>query len=437
VRFLKEITYSFKDIAEQKNIQLSFNTPFEDLVRPFDHDKIERILFNLLSNAFKFTLENGKVSVALDVVEDSKLEIKVRDSGIGIEKSKQDKIFESFFQNEIPDAIINQGSGIGLSIAKEFAQLHGGEVLLESEVNVGSCFTLLLPLDQIPARQTIEESVEEVIVGDKPLEPTKITEAQSKGKKLTVLIIEDDADFRFYLKDNLRDEYHVIEANNGKDGWQKTLFYHPHIVVTDVSMPEMDGIELCKKIKNDTRTFHTPVILLTANTAQQSHFEGLDSGAIDYMTKPFSFEILQQKLRNILTQQESFRKAFQRQVEVTPAVVEMESEDDKFLQEVIKIIEKNISNSNFSVDELSSLIFVSRVTLYTRILNLTGKTPLDFIKSYRLKRAAQLLEKGGFSVSQVCYKVGFKTTKNFVKSFKAEFDIIPSKYIESKQAGDE
>jgi AraC-like DNA-binding protein len=151
------------------------------------------------------------------------------------------------------------------------------------------------------------------------------------------------------------------------------------------------------------------------------------------MTKPFSFEILNSKIRNILKQQESFRKTYQKQVEIKPAEIEIESPDEKFLQEVIKIVEKNISNSNFSVDELSTLLFVSRVTLYKRIVNLTGKTPLEFIKSYRLKRATQLLEKGDFTVSQVCYKVGFKTPKNFVKSFKAEFDVIPSKYTEGRE----
>ncbi|RZJ99908.1 MAG: response regulator transcription factor, partial [Flavobacterium sp.] len=211
------------------------------------------------------------------------------------------------------------------------------------------------------------------------------------------------------------------------------LFHHPNIIVSDISMPEMDGIELCKKVKNDNRTFHIPIILLTAISGEESQIAGLGSGANDYMTKPFSFEILHSKIRNILKQQESFRKTYQKQVEIKPGDVVLESPDEKFLQEVIMIVEKNISNSNFSVDELSSLLFVSRVTLYKRIVNLTGKTPLEFIKSYRLKRATQLLEKGDFTVSQICYKVGFKTPKNFVKSFKAEFDVIPSKYADNKK----
>jgi signal transduction histidine kinase/ligand-binding sensor domain-containing protein/AraC-like DNA-binding protein len=432
VKFVKEIAFSFRDIAEQKNIQLSFNSGYEELIISFDHDKVERILFNLLSNAFKFTLENGKVSVTVDVTNDSQVELKVRDTGIGIEKDKQDKIFESFFQSEIPDSIINQGTGIGLSIAKEFACLHGGDILLDSEINSGSCLTVIFPIVRISKEEKAEELIEEIIVGEKqPVGAMKPADTDGSSKKLTVLIVEDDADFRFYLKDNLKENYNVIEAGNGKDGWQKALFYHPSIVVTDITMPEMDGIALCKKIKSDARTFHIPIILLTAIAGEESQLQGLGSGANDYMRKPFSFEILQIKVRNILNQQQSFRKTYQKQVEVNPAEVDIESEDEKFLQEAIQIIEKNISNSNFSVDELSSLLCVSRVTLYTRILTFTGKTPLEFLKSYRLKRAIQLLERGDFTISQVGYKVGFKTARNFAKSFKAEFNVNPSKYLES------
>jgi len=436
VKFVKDIAFSFKDIAEQKNIQLSFNSVSEEVYTAFDHDKVERILFNLLSNAFKFTLENGKVNVSLDLNAGQDLvEIKVRDTGIGIAKDKQDKIFDSFFQSDIPDAIINQGSGIGLSIAKEFAKLHGGDIHLESEPSFGSCFTVILPVEELAVTEDLSEDlIEEMITEEKEAEEIqKPAIAPLSSKKLTVLLVEDDMDFRFYLKDNLKDEYNVIEANNGKDGWQKALFHHPNIIVSDISMPEMDGIELSKKVKNDNRTFHIPIILLTAVSGEEQQIKGLGAGANDYMTKPFSFEILHTKIRNILKQQESFKKTYQKQVEIKPLNVEVETPDEKFLQDVVKELEKNISNTNFSVDELSSLLLVSRVTLYKRIVNLTGKTPLEFIKSYRLKRATQLLEKGNFTISQICYKVGFKTSKNFVKSFKAEFGVIPSNYLENSK----
>jgi signal transduction histidine kinase/ligand-binding sensor domain-containing protein/DNA-binding response OmpR family regulator len=433
VSFVQEITYSFKDIAEQKNIQLSFNTTYESLKLNFDHDKIERILFNLLSNSFKFTFNNGKVNVSMDCImmDQYMVEIRVRDTGIGIAKEKQDKIFDSFFQNEIPDAIINQGSGIGLAITKEFVKLHGGEIFLESDENEGSCFIILIPFDELREQShPTENFVDDLIANEKPEE--KESAMPVFAKKTTVLLVEDDADLRFYLKDNLKEDFNVIEAANGKDGWQKALFHHPNIIVSDISMPEMTGIELCKKIRADSRTTQIPVILLTALIGEEQELTGLETGANDYMTKPFSFEILNSKIKNILVQQESFKKVYQKQVAVQPLHVESESPDDDFIQQVLQEIEKNIANSNFSVDVLSGLLLVSRVTLYKRIVTLTGKTPLEFIKSYRLKRAAQLLEQGKLTVSQVCFKVGFKTTKNFVKSFKDEFDVLPSKYAESK-----
>ena len=433
VPFVKEIVHSFKDLAEQKNIELIFTSGLEQLNISFDHEKIERILFNLLSNAFKFTYQDGKIAVSLEVsLERETIEVAVSDNGIGIPLENQDRVFDSFFQNDIPESIINQGSGIGLSISLEFAKLHGGDIKLESEIGVGSCFTLVIPLEHSALQHDKhEEKIAEVNVHDHAKQQLLKKNEQS-AKKYTVLIVEDDPDFRFYLKENLSEKYNLIEASNGKSGWQKALFYHPNIVVSDVSMPEMDGLELCKKIKGDDRTMDVPVVLLTANNDHEHQVSGLASGANDYITKPFSFEILISKLDNLLYQQESFKKTYKKTVEVKPLEIVVETPDEKFLQEVVHHIEKNISNVNFSVDELSSLVLVSRVTLYKRIVNLTGKTPLDFIKSYRLKRAAQLLEKNSFTISQICYKVGFKTTKNFVKSFKAEFNVIPSRYLESK-----
>lgn len=432
IAFIKDITYSFKDLAEQKNIELTFNSTYESLESNFDHDKIERILFNLLSNSFKFTLANGKVNVSLDLVLDDRylVEIKVRDTGIGIPKENQEKIFESFFQNDMPDVVINQGSGIGLAITKEFVTLHGGEIFVESDENVGSCFTILLPSKAIGYQNNARANFVDNLVAAENMEAQLIPEVVISSKKATILLVEDDADLRFYLKDNLREYFNVIETANGRDGWQKALFYHPNIIVSDISMPEMSGIDLCKKIKSDPRTAQIPVILLTALTGEEQELTGLETGASDYMTKPFSFEILNSKIRNLLVQQESLRKIYQRQVEVNPIEVEVESPDEQFLQQVLQEIEKNINNSHLTVDSLSQLVFVSRVTLYKRIVTLTGKTPLEFIKSYRLKRAAQFLERGKFSISGICYMVGFKTTKHFVKSFKDEYGMLPSQYAE-------
>jgi len=202
-------------------------------------------------------------------------------------------------------------------------------------------------------------------------------------------------------------------------------------VVSDISMPEMNGNDLCLKIKNDKRTSHIPVILLTALTGEDQQLKGLETGASDYLTKPFNFEILQSKIRNILSQQEHMRKTYQKQVDVTPTEVAVDSPDELFIKKVLVLIDSNISNPNFSVEELSHEVFVSRYTLYKKILAMTGKTPNELVRSMRLKRAVQLLETGHLTISQICHKVGFKSQKYFVKTFKSEYNTIPSKYLET------
>jgi len=438
IAFIKEMVYSFSDVADKKQISFVFDSEIENLEINFDHDKVERIIFNLLSNAFKFTPQDGHVSVLLAVLqkttEEQFLEIKVIDTGIGIPADKQDKIFERFFQNEVPGSMVNQGSGIGLSITKEFVKLHNGEIAVESEINGGSYFTVLLPLnlpeetlgkELLPLPETITPSVDD----DRSKMEAGI---QHPTKKLTVLLVEDNEDFRFYLKDNLSETFHIIEAGNGKEGWQKALALHPNLVVSDISMPEMNGIDLCRKIRNDKRTAHIPVVLLTALTGEDQQLQGLETGANDYLTKPFNFEILLSKLKNILAIQQDMRKTYQKQLDIKPAAPDVESFDETFIKEVLQLIEKNIANPDFSVEEMSSKLYVSRVTLYKRALTLTGKSPVELIRSIRLKRAAQLLESGQLTISQISYKVGFKSQKYFVRSFKAEYDCLPSAYVHLK-----
>ena len=431
IKFIKEVASSFADVAEKKNIGFVFDSEYDSLDTQFDHDKIERILFNLLSNSFKFTPAGGHISVLLNLFEKKgtnrrSLEIKVIDTGIGIPEEKQDKIFERFFQNDVPGSMVNQGSGIGLSITKEFVKLHGGEIKVESVQGEGSCFIVTLPLKSFQISTPEEPDLSPQSSGNS----SPVSENKTTGKKSTVLLVEDNDDFRFYLKDNLKDSFNIIEAANGKEGWQKALALHPNLVVSDISMPEMDGIALCQKIKADSRTSHMPVVLLTALTGEEQQLKGLETGASDYMTKPFNFEILLSKIKNILLQQESMRKTYQKQVEVKPTDVVIESPDEQFIQKALLVVERNISNSDFSVEELSSEMYMSRVTLYKKVLAITGKSPVEFIRSVRIKRAAQLLEKGHLTISQIGYKVGFKSQKYFVRSFKAEYNMLPSAYIE-------
>ncbi|MBB5396604.1 two-component regulator propeller domain-containing protein [Mucilaginibacter sp. AK015] len=439
IGFVSELAHSFTDVAEQKGIRFVFDAEVDEFHTTFDHDKIERIMFNLLSNAYKFTHEGGHVSLLMyfkngDDILQHQLEIKVIDTGIGIRNDKLDRIFEPFFQNDLPGSMLNQGSGIGLSITREFVRLHGGEITVESEFNQGSCFTVLLPLQALDKGLFTDTPVLLQHAGDAILnidsQKTVTTRELRDGKKPTVLLVEDNDDFRFYIKDNLKDAFNIIEAENGKKGWQKALAQHPNLVVSDIAMPEMNGIDLCLKIKSDTRTSHIPVILLTAMAGEEQQLKGLGTGASDYMTKPFNFEILLSKIKNILSQQEYMRKTYQKQVEAKPTEMHVDSPDEVFIKKVLVQIDNNISNPNFSVEELSSEMCVSRYTLYKKILQMTGKTPNELVRQMRLKRAAQLLGTGHLTISQICHKVGFKSQKYFVKTFKAEFNTIPSRYGE-------
>jgi len=430
IQFIKDSSWSFTDIADKKRIQFSYTSNLDSLHTCFDHDKLERILFNLLSNAFKFTPENGVVSVevlASKKEEETLLEIKVKDNGIGIPSGRLEKVFERFFQNDTPDDIVNVGSGIGLAITKEFVHLLNGRISVESAENKGSCFTVLLPV-----KEDLSSTPECTIVEEKPKVPEAVSEPEEAvagtKKKHTVLLVDDNEDFLFYLKDNLRECYNIAEAANGKEGWQKVLSVHPDIIVCDVNMPLMNGIELCRKIKNDARTRHIPVILLTAVAAEEQQLPGIEAGAADYMTKPFNFEILLSRIRNLLTQQQSLRQTFGRQVGVKASEVKIESTDEKFVQAALAIVEKNISNGEFSVEDLSRGLLLSRAAVYKKIFVLTGKTPIEFIRSVRLQRAAQLLEKTKKTVSEVAYETGFNNPKYFTKYFKSEFGVVPSEW---------
>ena len=451
VSFIREISYSFNDLAAKNHIAFSFNCSIDKFYTAFDHDKIERMLFNLLSNAFKFTHGDGEVSVEVSTerkMEETMLEIKVSDSGIGIPREKQEKIFERFFQNDIPENMVNQGSGIGLAITKEFVKLHNGSISIKSELNIGSCFTILLPFKELEA-DDIENITENQVDSDFSfLEESEIIEEgafnakdtfdktnqkQIISQKQTILLVEDHAELRFYLKENLEQYFNIIEADNGKTGWQKTLSAHPDIIVSDITMPEMNGIDLCRKLKNDKRTSFIPVILLTALVGEERELKGLKTGASDYVTKPFNFEILLSKINNLLTQQESARKAYKKLVNAKPSDLHVDSPDEKFMHHAIEIIEKNMSNPDFSVEELSRELYISRVGLYKKMLALSGKSPLEFIKSIRLQRAVQLLEKSNLTISEIAYEVGFNNPKYFSKFFKASLNILPSTYQVKKK----
>ncbi len=439
IAFGKDICHSFMDIADKKNIRLSFSSNIDSLEIYFDKDKLEKILFNLLSNAFKYTHDGGEINVVMTYNEppnnesDGTVAIEVKDTGIGIPADKHEKIFERFFQTDVPESMVNQGTGIGLAITKEFVKLHNGIITVKSEPEKGTCFTVLLPAKKIydSSIQTISNSLPA-----EETEPIIFEESQRSGKKKTIVIVEDNEDLRFYLKDNLKRQYHVEEATNGKEGWEKIKQLNPDLVVSDIMMPLMDGVELAKKVKTETLTAHIPIILLSAMGSEEKQLEGLSVGVNDYITKPFTFEILASKIKNLVAQQKLLQKRFQTQIEVNPSEVTVTPVDEKFLKQALEIVEKHMDDPGFSVEDFSREMFMNRVTLYRKILSITGKPPLEFIRSIRLKRAAQLLEKSGMSIAEIAYEVGFNNPKVFSKSFKEEFHVLPSQYAASKKEKD-
>lgn len=442
IAFLKDVYDSFLDLSERKKINFSFTSNVDQFYTVFDHDKTERILFNLLSNAFKFTLEGGTIKFVIekqesaDATNTTVISMKVQDTGIGIPHDKQEVIFERFFQNTTAASILNQGSGIGLSITKEFVRMHGGTIMVESEPEKGSTFIIQIPYTELPAASPVSAKPEEVMIYRQEEGISKDDEyavdeikVQDEGTMPCILLVEDNDDFRFYLKENLRLNYKVIEATNGMEGWQKTLAVHPSLIVSDISMPHMDGIELCKKIKTDKRTSHIPVILLTALTEEKSQIKGLKTGASDYITKPFNFEVLHAKIKNLLLLNTVLKKTYSKRLEILSPEIEIESASDKLLITITKYIEDNLTDTQLSVENLSKHVGMSRSTLYSKLLELTGTTPVEFIRSVKLNKAAQLLEKSDMTIAEICYTVGFSTPNYFAKSFKAKFNMLPSEYI--------
>ena len=433
IQFLREIALTFSDLSDRKHIRFSFHSSLASRYLMFDQDKLSRILYNLLSNAFKFTPAYGDVTVEVEelaTVEGNVLQVSVRDSGIGIPEKDIAHVFERFYQHELPNSIVNQGSGIGLAITREFVKLHGGMLTVESIVGEGSLFmfTLPLPAESGPSQMATRSEPEfDLVRVEKTERERKVDKSLPK-----LLLVEDNEDFRTYLHDALKDEYQIVEAGNGNTAFTILLDWGPDLVVSDVMMPEMDGIELCRKIKTDPRVSHIPVILLTARVAEEQQLQGYETGADAYVTKPFRLDILRVRIRNLVRQREQLQSRFQRHIAIRPSEVAVLSMDEQFVMKAVKVVEENIANAAFSVEDLSSEMAMSRVYLYKKILALTGKTPLEFIRIIRLRRAASLLEKSQLSVAEIAYSVGFNNPKYFARYFKEEFNQLPSEYGKEK-----
>lgn len=437
VDFLREVVSSFNNLSEQKHIKLVFTTKIKELNTYFDKDKLEKIIFNLLSNSFKFTPDHGKVSVVLYIETNintlynneinTNFFIEVTDTGIGIPEDKLDKIFTRFFQVDTTGQV-EKGTGIGLSLVSEFVKLHGGEIVVKSEIGKGSSFTVILPvkLSGISADNVDDPAEEVAILNEIAIE--KLSQ-QVNPERPVILIAEDNDDLRFYLKDNLLRQFEIIEASNGDIALKIIQKYAPDLIISDIMMPGIDGLELCRRIKTDRTICHIPFILLSAKSSEQQQLEGIEVGADDYITKPFNFQILEAKIANIINLRRNMKLVFKNKLQIEPGDITITSLDEQFMRKVLELVEKNISSTDFSIELMSRDLGMSRTMLYKKILALTGKPPLEFLRSLRLKRAALLLSKSQMNVSEIAFLVGFNDPKYFSKHFKNEFGVLPSKYV--------
>ena len=481
VTLTRQLTMSFESLAKRKDIVLKFHTNPRNghdrsLQVYIDREKYEKIVTNLLSNAFKFTAAGGKVSVIVERKAwsvkrrengDLRLKLKsearetkcekhpaksqtltakssefvsicVKDTGIGIPEEKLTHIFDRFYQVEDSATRGYEGTGIGLALTKELVVLHHGEINVESGVGVGTTFTVRLPLGKahLKPEQIVERgalSVEQEALGDErnALEQpnTPIPEhPNTRTLEHLILIVEDNPDMRAYIRDNLQEYYQTNEAENGIMGLKKARKIMPDLIISDVMMPEMDGMEFCERLKNDPQISHIPVILLTARAARQDKLEGLETGADDYLVKPFDAKELIARAKNLIKQRRRLQERFRREVEIEPAEVTNTSMDAVFLQKVMTAVEAHIDNVAFNTHHLASEAGVSRRHLNRKLRGLTGQTTREFIRTIRLKRAAQLLQQHSGTVTEIAYDVGFQNIGYFAKVFREQFGVSPSEY---------
>lgn len=424
--FVKEVCGSFIPQAVKKGINIRLHINETKMDMDFDRNKIQRILLNLLSNAVKYNYENGEVIVALDKITANGTEnaqIQVADTGIGIKDENKDKIFDRFFQEQ-HSTTTYIGNGIGLHIVKEYVTMHHGTITVENHIPQGTIFTITLPVTH---NYTVnDEKQDEAEIREKAVDEVSDT---TDTHKTSLLIVEDNDDFRNFLINCLKGTYQVFDAPNGKEALEILAHQSIQIVISDVMMPEMDGMELCRKIKTDIRYSHIPVILLTARTADEHELSGLKEGADDYITKPFNLEILLLRIQKILKWTKNNHEKF-KTIDISPSEITVSSLDEQLIEKAIRAVEENMDNSEFSVEELSSYVGMSRGHLYKKLIMITGKSPLEFIRILRVKRGKQLLEQSQLNVSQIAYQIGL-SPKQFAKYFKEEFGYVPSEYIKN------
>ncbi|HEY5749748.1 MAG TPA: tetratricopeptide repeat protein [Chryseolinea sp.] len=426
---LRYIGSSFSSLAERKGIFYTQHIS-DSFMGCYDRDKVEKMINNLLSNAFKFTPEGGLVNFRAEVVK-GLLTVEVKDSGIGIPQDQHKNIFNRFYQVDDSATRSSEGSGVGLALAKELAEFHRGKLSVSSSQGIGSVFTVVIPVTReayagIPVKEPLP--VNDTLDTSRELTLPVLAMHGDESKPL-VLIAEDNSDMQKFVVELLQDRYRTISVLNGLEAYERALAVVPDLVISDWMMPGMDGRTLCEKLKTTEATSHIPVLMLTARADQSSKLEGLETGADDYLIKPFDTGELVTRIHNLIEQRKKLRQLFSRELILQPKQITLPSRDASFLLRLHALVEEKYGDPDFSVEELCLEIGMSRMQLHRKVKALTDQSPGEFLRVFRLERAKQLLTDTGLQVSEVCLKVGYNNLSNFSKIFREYAGVTPSEFL--------
>lgn len=433
--FFDELCIPFYQYANEKDIQFELTVSNSCERGWIDTNKVEIIVYNILSNAFKFGKNKIDINVDLDE-KDEKLNIKIKDNGKGISSENISNIFQDFYQVKTKENNSTTGTGIGLAITKNLVDIHYGEILVKSELNQYSIFNVIIPVTKkFYSENEIVDSILEIDVSTDNINEELVFEGANPSKpsseeKPILLVVEDNFEIRNIIKNYFSNDYKVVTTANGIKGSDKALDIIPDIIISDIMMPEMNGLELCKKLKTDSRTSHIPIILLTARGSHTFQMEGLEYGADDYITKPFNLELLNIRVKNLIESRKVLRDTFRKEALLRPKDVAINNVDEIFIEKIMKIIEEHMSDSKFSVSKLASEIGMSHSVLYRKIMALSGQNVNEFLKTIRLTRAAQLITDSDHSINEISDMTGFSNPKYFSTCFKKKYEMTPTKYRE-------
>lgn len=450
VAFVSEALCSFTELASQKQISLTYTWEPDKIPVWYDPDMLDKCLYNLLSNAFKFTPEGGKVQVDVQQGEEGRIYLRISDTGRGMSAETAKQVFERFYQGDGPSAA--SGTGIGMHLTKTIVELHGGSIEVQSEEGKGSLFCLTIlpgeahfapeeksneaykPRSAEAISPTQEQNEEQSIPGSGQ---SNLPEQEIDSSRVTLLIVEDDEDMRRYIREELQDIYQIEEAVNGKTGLAKALKLLPDLIITDVMMPEMSGTDMCRSLKANPETCHIPIIILTAQGDLEHRIEGLETGADSYIPKPFNSKHLRIRAEKLIELRRSMKERFSKSLNMEAQEITLTSTDERLVQRVIDYIRDHLENPELSVEAMSRELGMSRTHLHRKLKALTGQSPVEFIKVIRMKQAAYLLSTGKMTVSEVGYKVGYSTPSYFSSCFNAHFSMSPTAYMEKATSSDE